>query len=155
METIAAIAVPLIGAAVQGLANRPQKQQAMPQGPSQQAQAAVAGPPPDKASFTRNPLGGMPSMLNLSSAMTPEQQRAALASRGLEGQDASLYRSDEAKKYYNDLVSQNVNSAGQFNPDFKFQDVEKRYVQEALGQKINNPNDNASIYSALLRGLKG
>lgn len=83
--------------------------------------------------LTRPPEMTPPPTLNLSSAMTPLQQRAAIATRATQGSD-SVYRSDEAKSYYKNLLMRSLmEPGGGFAPFGDILPVEQQYLQQILG----------------------
>lgn len=109
---------------------------------------------PDQTKFdSPGQLAAVPAYLQLSSGMTPVQQRTALATGAVSG-ESGAFRDQTAQNYYRDLaLSSLVGPGGQAieggtgGPT----DVERRFVEQVLGETIRQPT-TASFLSALLRG---
>lgn len=115
-----------------------------------QAPPKPKGPPKDLTKFSRpGEIGQAPSFLQLSSGMTPLQQRAAIATYGVSGNE-SKYRDPAVVDYYRNLVlSDVVGAGGTVKPGGSYLPIEKEYLTQ-LGQTPQNESTE-SFLSALTR----
>ena len=115
-----------------------------------QAPAMPPGPPKDLTKFNRpGEIGQAPGFLQLSSGMTPLQQRAAIATYGVSGNE-SKYRDPAVVNYYRNLVlSDTVENGGKVKAGASYLPIEKEYLAQ-LGQTPRNESTE-SFLSALTR----
>lgn len=123
--------------------------------PSPEA-APVQGPPatgaaaPDQTSFVRPAGAAAPTFLGLSSQMTPIQQRAAIATGAVGGQQSS-FRDPAAAAYYKNLVLNDlVGQGGAVKPGAQILPVERQYVSQVLNQQPRAETPE-SFLSAVMR----
>jgi len=96
--------------------------------------ASPAGNPISRATaFARPGMIGIPSGLDLSPGMSSLQQRTAIATNALYG-DNSVYRSDEAKDYYKNLLNRDlIGNDGKIGDMGQLMPIESQYLQQVLG----------------------
>lgn len=98
-------------------------------------------------SFIRPEIMPSPQFLGLSAAMSPLQQRTAIASRAVAGQGGE-YTSPEAQTYYDNLLQRSLIGDGSelFGLDTLLP-IDLQYLAQIRG--IENPADTSSLLSAL------
>lgn len=89
--------------------------------------------------FQRPDLLNQPGGLNLSENMTPEQMRAAIATRGVEGNDAR-FRSQEAIKFFLNSIRRRAIDAQGNVQEIQLLPIERQYLRQVVGLKGDYPN---------------
>lgn len=113
--------------------------------------AGPPGPPPDQTSFSRPAGMDAPTFLGMSSQMTPLQQRSAITTRAVSG-DESAYRDPATNEYYKNLVLRDVvGDNGAVKPGAEILPSERQYLASVVGRQPNT-DTTESFLSALLRG---
>lgn len=98
-------------------------------------------------SFARPEVLPTPQFLGLSSAMTPLQQRSAIASRAIAGQGGA-YTSPEARSYYDNLLQQVlIGDDGALAGLDSLLPIDLQYLAQIRG--IENPADTSALLTAL------
>lgn len=105
--------------------------------------AAPSGPKPAKVApehekfKTPGPMGDAPAFLQMSSQMTPLQQRSAIATGGVSG-DGGMYRDPAVVDYYRNLAfSSFVGEGGA--PIGEPLPIESQYLEQVLGESTRSP----------------
>lgn len=129
-------------------------------GHSDQVQLPAPTPVPQAASLKAPPgtfpgpdRSGATTQLPGLQGMTPQQQRARIATFGVQGgQTGSTYSSDQAQQYYKNLVLQDLvgEGGGAIKPDQSFLPIEKQYISQTLGKQTYD-DSTGSFLDALLR----
>lgn len=98
-------------------------------------------------SFMRPMEMPTPNFLGLTSAMTPLQQRSAIASRGVAGQGGA-YTSPEAQEYYSNLLQRAlIGESGDLAGLDTLLPIDMQFLAQVMG--IENPADTSALLSAL------
>lgn len=106
---------------------------------------------PEELKATRAGIGNYkaPAFLGLSSAMTPLQQRTAIATKGTSGDSSAV--DPEVLKYYRNIALKTLmDDKGRFAPETDITDIERQFLKQA-GLKPGNTTQ--SFLSALERAL--
>lgn len=103
---------------------------------------------PEEIQNNRTKFGNtsMPAFLGLPTAMTPMQQRTAIAQGGVSGGDPR-YRDPETARYYSSLLYKDptLDTGG-------LSDVDKQYIKSLGGSPLNE-SSGTSYLSALERSI--
>lgn len=161
VETIGIItAISSIASALSGVAGAfGQKDPKAPKLPEAAAPPVPAGPPPDMMSFggvRPGELMDAPNFLmqgsgGLNPQMTPQQQRAAIATRGVAG-ESSAYRDPATLDYYKNLALHSLTDpSGSVPEGIKPLPIEEQFVSQVLGEPPR-AGSTESFLSALIRG---
>ena len=102
---------------------------------------------PEEIASNRTKYGATaaPAFLGLPTAMTPTQQRSAIATGGVSGGDPR-YRDPETSRYYSSLLYNDPNLGTSLT------DIDKQYIN-SLGNAPLNASDPNSYLSALERSI--
>lgn len=106
---------------------------------------------PEELKATRAGIGNYkaPAFLGLSSAMTPLQQRTAIATKGTSGDSSAI--DPEVLRYYRNIALKTLmDDQGVFAPVTDITDIEKQYLKQA---GLNPGNTTQSFLSALERAM--
>lgn len=119
--------------------------------PTPAAPEAPAGPPPVQQDFTRPGEIGPPGFLQMSSQMSPLQQRSAIATGGVLGND-SKFRDPASSGFFSNVAQRAlIGESGELADYNQVLPIERQFVEQVLGTPIREQS-TAGFLDALMRG---